>query len=1021
MKKSLAIALLIFFISSCSVKPGEDSTISPAQISAFSSTINDEGLFFTKILPPIPPATDPTPTAVPFKIASDGTYVDGKGVIYTMTHFINDTTVMATSVDYGAQKHSLIDGVYGVVFQEIAYTPVSPDVTADFRAKVNNKKLDSEQSGSWQRFVIPENGIYKTDNITYTITRLVGADSALVAKNTGGSEVHTLLGDEYGVFAGSTVTKDIAFKKATTGEASTLITTLGGFVKSTPTSGAWVSLDAIDTTYKLDDVTYEIGKIIDPNTILVAKSPSGVETHKIIAGTSFGPVTTPGSSSIIEKAFKKATSLDVSPFAISIVGFVDSTKWDPLPIDGTKYTANDISYDIGKVIDAISVLVASPSGVETHKLVDDNKSLTNFKASGRELAFKRATTSEVKKLREVTLKDFVSITPDASGWKLLVIDEIAKNYKIDTTTYEIGTITENDIFVKSAGGTETHKLVDDNKSLTNFKASGAELAFKRDVPAIRAFITGKLTDFIDSTKWNPVDVDGTKYTVEGTTYDIGKIIGTTSVFVAKTGGGTETHALSAKTLKNGGTELAFKRATEADVRDFVDSTLKDFIHASDGEWNPVTATSGLASYTLSGVTYNVYKIEDKTATVVIGTSTDPAGVARDHTLTSGDINYVDKTAPTTPLAIRRNTADKIAITTFATKITTEKLTKKDTSTKFTIPANGIYSHDGKTYEIGRVITADDDVLVAFSGSTTETHGYRKTTASLAYGKTDVTIDTVIAKDTRLAELKAKLKDYVYLTGSSGDAYADFPNIITSTDPSYFGKYTVKGTTYNITFINVAINEVTTEDHGKHKLFDSRGQYGVSSTRGTEIAVKRDPDDVREFINDIDRAALKYVEDNTANWLSFKINTDGTYKDHNRDKYTIIQVIERYKVLVVYDAGKTEMLKLEGKELKVYSHSPTETFTRITAVQTSLSGVEAFAETVNDLKLEGDDEKRLKIKDDGTYTLNKRDYSIGRVDGGVATAALKTTGPIFIFKYKLIDGKYHKLKPNSTVSEEVMAD
>ena len=1017
MKKSLAIALLIFFISSCSVKPEEDSTISPAQISAFSSTINDEGLFFTKILPPIPPATDPTPTAVPFRIASDGTYVDGKGVIYTMTHFINDTTVMATSVDYGAQKHSLIDGVYGVVFQEIAYTPVSPDVTADFRAKVNNKKLDSEQSGSWQRFVIPENGIYKTDNITYTITRLIGADSALVAKDTGGSEVHTLLGDEYGVFAGSTVTKDIAFKKATTGEASTLITTLGGFVKSTPTSGAWVSLDAIDTTYKLDDVTYEIGKIIDPNTILVAKSPSGVETHKIIAGTSFGPVTTPGSSSIIEKAFKKATPGDVSPFAISIVGFVDSTKWDPLPIvAGTKYTANAITYDIGKVIDATSVLVASPSGVETHKLVD--KTLKN---GGTELAFKKATKPEITTFFGVKeLAKFVYTTPVAGKWKLLDTTGTT-NYKIGSDTYEIGKInSDNTILVKKAGtDAETHIL--NGNALTK---GTTELAFKRDVPAIRDFITGKLTDFIDSTKWNTVDVDvdGTKYTANAIIYDIGKIIGTTSVVVASPSG-VETHALSAKTLKNGGTELAFKRATEADVIKFVDNTLKDFIHASDGKWNPVTATSGLASYTLRGDTYNVYKINGNTATVVIGTSTDdPASAAEDHTLLDVTNYGLNKT---TPLAIRRNTADKIAITTFATKITTEKLTKKDTSTKFTIPANGIYSHDGKTYEIGRVITADD-VLVAFSGSTTETHGYRKTPASLAYGKikTDVTIDTVIAKDTRLAELKAKLKDYVYLTRSSGDAYADFPNIIKSTDPSYFGKYTVKGTTYNITFINVAINEVTT-DCGTHKLFESSGQYGETITRGTEIAVKRDPDDVRDFINDIDRAALKYVENDTTNWLSFKINPDGTYKDHRRDKYTIIQVIERYKVLVVYDAGKTEMLKLEGKELKVYS--PTETFTRITAVQTSLSGVEAFADTVNDLKLKGVKGKdKLKIKDDGTYTLNDgkndRYYSIGRVDGGVATAALKTAGPTFIFKYKLIGGKYHKLKPNSsTESEEVMAE
>ena len=112
--KKLFLILLIFFIGSCSTKP-EEGSVSPEEIAAIASSVKDAGLLIAR-------GAD----LINFEIASDGTYTDSKNVLYTIIDFIDENTIMVTSIDYGSQKHALTDKSYGATFQKIAFTPASP-------------------------------------------------------------------------------------------------------------------------------------------------------------------------------------------------------------------------------------------------------------------------------------------------------------------------------------------------------------------------------------------------------------------------------------------------------------------------------------------------------------------------------------------------------------------------------------------------------------------------------------------------------------------------------------------------------------------------------------------------------------------------------------------------------------------------------------------------------------------------------------------------------------------------------
>ena len=164
-----------------------------------------------------------------------------------------------------------------------------------------------------------------------------------------------------------------------------------------------------------------------------------------------------------------------------------------------------------------------------------------------------------------------------------------------------------------------------------------------------------------------------------------------------------------------------------------------------------------------------------------------------------------------------------------------------------------------------------------------------------------------------------------------------------------------------------------------------------------------------------------MKKNEKHWYPFRISDKGVYDDRC-DTYTIVSVIDPDTVLVTFDdEGEMNMLKLEGNELKVYN--PAMKFIRITAVKTSSSGVDEFSERINGIGLKDTKSGRPFLIDEGTYTHDRKEYDIARVDGDIATVGLKTGDTTFIFKHELRikSFEYHELKPNSTESDRIIAD
>ena len=920
MKKSLLIVLSIFFMGSCSTTP-EDGNLTSVQISEFASVIKDEGLYFSK-----------KDVLFPFEIASNGTYKDAKGVLYKMTSIIDDNTVISTSVDYGEQKHVLIGGAFGATFQEIAFSPISPDSTLTFREKVNAKALVAEKSGSWSPFSIAENGTYTTDGIIYTLVRFIREDTYSVSKNTGGSEIHGLVGDEFVAITGTTISRYLAFKKVEPGELTTLRGILAEFIFAD--SRGWTSLLMPKTLYKVNGVTYDVGKLIDANTVLVAKSPSGTAIHKLTDGKSFGPI---GSAEI---AFKKATTAEINTLKTKLVDFTfhDTVDgWKDLVIDETakNYILNGATYDIGRIVgDTVQVYNSFDVKREDHSLYDSNKKYGI--QDTKEIAFKKITTAELTRVinqvnpKLLKLKGTITlfeINPDS-----IYTDKDANNYTIgryiNDTTVEVSKSVKGTRTVETNGlrGSQFGKIVRDAVDPANVIA--LEISKLEELKI-------KLAGFKYSTgtTWAdfPIIITASgaygSYKIGTTTYNITDINTTTwTVEVSDGTGGTKTHKiigdqygpLTGAVIKPS-TEIAVKPTDPATIKTYAESLRdKKLIYPFDGHtWGNLTISDDGKVDWLPGSSYKIIRIYPD-ATGVIGIKSPilvSSKVLRQELHQFVDPVYLNYEPPS-DTAIRDELAF-VPITSpefdrFNIKITALNLKVPSTGARFSIDTTGTlgkYTHAGTTYTIGRYID-DNTICVALGKTSTAKHGLIGEKFGIL--NTDGTIKTIIAESTAsaVATLKGNLTGFVYPNDLG--AWADFPGIITDT-----GTYTVRGTLHTIRSING--NTVTTDSGVIHKLIGD--QYGPLTggviKPSSEIAVKRDIGTIRTFttaVNGLNLTGLNPYTSSDFFQIKEDIPTVWTYV-HNGNTYEIGRMVDADTALVAYKDKTTGKVKIEIHGLK----------------------------------------------------------------------------------------------------------
>ena len=1084
MKKSL-VALSFLILSSCTVEP--KSVVPPEEIAKFAETIKNADLVFVQ-----------DNTLKSFEIASDGTYTDGEGTIYQISQIIDETTVLADSVDFGKQTHELLDEVYGITFQEIAFKKATPEEILDFKAIIDARGLISEQGGYWQNFSINLDGTYTTGGVTYEIAKFIDDTTVLVVKSDGGIETHQLVSTDFGsIDANGVISKEIAFQRATQTQITEFTAKLDNFIFAK--DGAWASLTVSGSSYTDDDdITYDIGKIINGTSTtpiaLVAKSSGGIEKHKLI-GEVFGPIVAGGISKL---AFKGSSLAEINTFTATLNNFIFAKNgaWSPLTITGgdTYTDADGIAYNIGRVdsttilvvstaglathgirdskfgpidetsgditaiafkgstpeeikiftdklagfvyagtstwvdlqkddifykddikytvgrVDGNTALVARVGGIETHELknVDsgsgEDMRLGEIKSDStfREIAFKKATTEEIK-FFAISVNSKTLIFEKGGRWvDFKIITPNGTYTDKNDTTYTIGRIDDSVsptiAIVISTKGIETHSVKDKEYGAINNNTIAEEIAFKRATDNEINNFTDKLIGFVDSTEWNPLIVTGTTYPINNETYDIGKIIDATSVLVAKTGGGTEIHTITTdgKSLSSSSDyELAFKRATQTDVLNFVTSTLEDFRSATAGRWEPVTST--FITYTLHDVKYHVYKIKDNTATIVEdGTLPTIFENRKEHLIIDGT-NYADKTTPTIPLAIRRNnTTDKDNIESFAQRITALNLTRKDpttsVTTSFLIADDGQYTHSTSTYEIGRLIDNNTVLVVNSTTRTVETNGIRGDKYGGITQLDNVIVDPVIAEVSPLDMLKDKLSGFKYAENGS---WNNFPEkILPSIETGVLGTYKVGGVTYKIKDIDG--DKVYLENNITHNIDISSGQYGpyngvAEISFGTEIAViPTDLADIKTYTDLLNNKNLIYPTGNTTyQWTKLTITANGliTWIDNRYQIGRIETPISLDSKILVSStvSGGTEQEVHQFEDPTYFNYEPPNytakrddlAFKKITDSQR-----DAFRTKVNGLGLViKDTVAPFKIEIDGNnyayYTYDGITYPIGR--------------------------------------------
>ena len=468
------------------------------------------------------------PKLADFVYAKDGSWkdfsiVDRKYTVSGITYTITAINASIDTVTTDGGTHRLIGEQYGVAPSgtipfgtEIAIKPSSSDDITDLIGKlVDFVSSTPSATGTWNLITTSLTG-YTLNGLTYEIGKIYSDNTILVANNSSGTETHRLKDPKSLIKVDGDT--EIAFKKATEGEALALIGKLVDFVSSTPSAtGTWNLITTSLTGYTLNGLTYEIGKIYSDNTILVANNSSGTETHRLKDPKSL--IKVDGDTEI---AFKKATTLEALALIGKLEGFVGAigigtsdwgNPWKALIEDKTDsvYKIDDVIYKIGKIYSDNTILVANNSGVvETHRLKDP-KSLIKVQVDGdTEIAFKQATKEEVAPfIARLKDEDFVESTSFAS-----VVDysgsDIAYYFTLDP--YYIGKIIDKDtVFImqhKQIG--KHHKIIDgrlkEHISLDEIN-SGVEIAFKR---VTETEVTTFLKDFItysSTSSWIPLEVE----------------------------------------------------------------------------------------------------------------------------------------------------------------------------------------------------------------------------------------------------------------------------------------------------------------------------------------------------------------------------------------------------------------------------------------------------------------------------------------------------------------------------------
>ena len=1023
-----------------------------------------------------------------------GTYDDVNNITYDIGQ-INGNNIKVVSADFGIETHKLENKklIKTVGRTEIAFKKAdATEINTFATTKINDFIFES--AGAWANFdVDPILGTYSdATGETYTIGRFTDSTTVEVISLVNGIEFHGIVNKNFKELGNRL---NFAFQRATPEEIDKLKdTTLKDFIFHT--SIGWVDLTIAKTTtapvvatYPIGGFAYEIGRFLDDSTVEVAKSGGSIkaiETHKIIANTSFGPVTTSGGSTITELAFKKVTDTEVIDFAKSIKPkkLKHAGAVTPFEINATlgTYTDKDRkTYEIGRMINPTTALVSKAGTVhtlETNGIRGDKYGrITDIDAPT--IDHSDDIIAEVSPLDDLISRlAMYSYAKDGDWVDIKVeVDEAANTAKFiahgntsahPTFTINISsidlTVVPATVKVTSSEGEQTIKL-----ETTEITGTGRILAIKKSDSGLISDYSSDITDknlLKSSDKMINFELlaSGTWKGADTKMFKIGRvdIIGTkTNVIVSAQGTGIthpnciQTFGYSETTadgkffapIKAGSVDKTSKDGAEFTKLDIhvraLREKLVDYVYPEDGKWAddfPAQLEKpnklGDYKYTVGDATYNITDIDTADWNVeVVKTVDGVADIIETHVL-KGEIFGVatttgDKVDPTKVIALRKNATD-----TFIAHINSKKLTRKDDGSLFVIKNDGSYSHDSYTMWIGRVIDPDTVLVVLNNIKTgktdTEIQGLRED----KFGLLNLDYDTVIPesmiahKDTRLADLKIKLKDYVYITAGT---VADFPAVIIpiTTDPRYLGKYKVGSTTYYIKDINSAIDIVTLTDGKIHRLLEASGQYGVVAsggkiTRGTEIAFKRDPKAVKDFIDKINTTGLKYVKKNDNNWYPFGINTDGTYADNRKDKYTIVSVIDPNTVLVTFDnKGEMDIHQLDGNDLKVYN--PAMEFNRITAVKTSTDeAIKKYAKKINDLELKyTESHDRFEIDTTYfTYTHDGKEYRIGAVDGNIATVAQNTEHIPFIFKHELHEysGTYFILNlPDETYGDKIAED
>ena len=234
-----------------------------------------------------------------------------------------------------------------------------------------------------------------------------------------------------------------------------------------------------------------------------------------------------------------------------------------------------------------------------------------------------------------------------------------------------------------------------------------------------------------------------KYTVNGKTYNIISInTPGWTVEVTDGTGGTKIHTLLEDSGQYGvatgstipfGTEIAVMPSSDAVISDYAEELNKTgIVYPFDGTWKSITITKDPADmwtylWKTSGYAYN-YKIIRIEAPVNINSSIlvsidNPPAIQEVHQLDADGIFYVRKEPSDFTLAFKKITDDQRNA--FMTKVEGLVLTDKKSGNPFkitTISGYGTYTHDSKTYQIGRFIDADTVYVVALGSDTMEKHG-----------------------------------------------------------------------------------------------------------------------------------------------------------------------------------------------------------------------------------------------------------------------------------------------------------